>query len=207
MLPEDNTLIQQTPTQTPTNTATVSPTQTQTQTPTKTSNAVCPEQFIVTNSTTALFDNGTYNRIYSASGITFQYGYCVTVSINNGYVVLGTAPDGNNYPIFELYDGSDYNTVMANFSGPSFSGFVSLEQTPSILGSGVVWVGGWTPIGAGFTDISGVRFPSSGQKTGGYLSYPVVCPTPTSTQTPTTTPTQTPSNTPTETQTPTQTET
>lgn len=195
-----------TPTPTPTETATATPTPTNTATPTvtptntPTPNPVCPEQFIVSNSTSGQFDNGTYQRMYISSGQSFDFGYVV-----NNTVVLGTAPNGNNYPIFELFDGGDYNTVYALFIGSTFSTWRSTEQNPSILTSGATFVGGAVNIAVNSINFGGVLYPPNGQVFPGYITYPAVCPTPTPTRSATPTPTRTATATPTNTSTPTNT--
>jgi hypothetical protein len=175
-----------TPTQTPTNTATP------TQTPTRTPNPICPEQLIVTNSTQLVLQNGTYQRQYISSGITFNFGYEFA-----GQILLGTAPDGGNYPIFESFDGTNYNTIYAsiNTTYNTFDNWDAIEQTPSILTSGATIVGATGDINYFYTTIDGIRFPPTGAYTAttgpAYVSYPDICPTPTPTRTPTATPTTT----------------
>jgi hypothetical protein len=186
-----------TPTQTPTNTGTP------TQTPTSTPNSVCPEEFTVTNSSSGLFDNGIYTRQYLASGQTFQFGYAIQNSPASGTIILGTAPDGKNYPIFQYPNGGDINTVYYMAQGGLATGWRSMEQTSNILSSGSTWVGGSTNLflTSNSIEFNGVFYPESGQNLRGYITYPVVCPTPTPTGTPTQTPT--PSITASQTQTPT----
>jgi hypothetical protein len=187
-------------TSTPTNTTTQTPTPTRTSTPTPsiTPNPVCPEQFVVSNSPGGVFDNGTYQRMYSSSGQSFNFGYVVS-----NMVVLGTAPNGNNYPIFEFFDGGDYNTVYALFTGSTFVSWRSIEQNPSILTSGSTFVGGVQNLSTNSINFGGAFYPPNGQVTGGYITYPLVCPTPTPTNTQTQTPTNTSTSTPTPTNTPT----
>ena len=200
------TTLTATPTQTPTPSITASQTTTPTQTPTPsiTPNPVCPEQLIVSNTSSLIMDNGTYQRIYASSGQSFQFGYVV---LNT--VVLGTAPDGRNYPIFELFDGGDYNTIYAFFVGSVFNGWRSIEQNPSILSSGSTFIGATVTFSNSSINIGGVYYPPNGQNSISYIAYPVVCPTPTQTptNTKTPTPTQTPTTTTTLTSTPTQTPT
>ena len=191
----------QTPTNTATNTQTPTNTLTPTRTPTQTPNVVCPEEFIVTNSNSGFFDNGTYTRQYLASGQTFQSGYVVSNFTTTGYVVLGTAPDGKNYSIFQYPNGGDINTVYVRFTtAGSLQGWHSMEQGNNILNIGSTWVGGSTSlfnlsaVTTSSIEIGGISFPRSGQNLRGYITYPVVCPTQTPTQTPTHTPT--PSSTP-----------
>jgi hypothetical protein len=193
------------PTVTPTNTSTITPSPTQT--PSNTPNPICPESFTVTNSNSLFFDNGIYNRQYLASGQTFQSGYVLSNNTTSGYVVLGTAPDGKNYSIFQYPNGGDINTVYVRFTTTGvMQGWNSMEQSVNILSSGSTWVGGSTnlfsPLSSGSVEIGGINFPASGQNLRGYITYPVICPTPTPTGTPTSTPTGTPTGTPTSTPTP-----
>ena len=196
-----------TQTQTPTNTAsqTQTPTNTPTNTPSITPNPVCPEQFVVSQSKSSLFDDGTYDRMYSSSGQSFQYAYVIS-----NKVILGTAPDGRNYPIFEYFN-VDYNTVYAFFTGSTFNGWTCIEQFPSILTSGATFIGGTVRFSTSSINYGGVYYPPNGLNSQGYITYPIVCPTPT--PTPSVTPTNTPtpsitaSVTPTNTLTPTKTPT
>ena len=202
-----------TQTQTPTNTRTQTPTQTQTPTNTRTQtptpsitpNAVCPEQLVVSNSTDLIsINNGNYNRVYSVSGSSIQYGYFVVFG-SSGYVVLGTAPDGNNYPIFQQLGGggpvSCYVIARGfNTSGGSDLGWFSHGSFDNILNTGGVWGANYTQyLTFNYITISSIRFIQSGQNNISYISYPLVCPTPTptNTQTQTATPTNTQTQTPT----------
>jgi hypothetical protein len=196
-----------TPTQTPTNTAsqTATPTQTPTQTPSNTPNPICPEEFVVTNSSSGIFDNGTYIRQYLASGQTFQSAYVIQTG-GSGYVILGTAPDGKNYSIFQYPNGGDINTVYYAFSESLDPiGWRSMEQSNNILLSGSTWIGARVNLfnTSDSIQFGSIYYPRSGQNLVGYITYPVVCPTPTPTNTPTqtNTPTNTASNTPTPTNT------
>ena len=131
-------------TPTPSITASPTPTLTPTQTPSNTPNPVCPEEFIVTNSSSGLFDNGIYTRQYLASGQTFQFGYAIQNNAVSGTIILGTAPDGKNYPIFQYPNGGDINTVYYMAQGGVPTGWRSMEQSANILSSGSTWVGAST---------------------------------------------------------------
>jgi hypothetical protein len=122
--------------------------------------------------------------MYISSGQSFNFGYVI-----NNTVVLGTAPNGNNYPIFELFDGSDFNTVYPFFTGSTFISWRSIEQNPSILTSGSTFVGGSISLSTNSINFGGVLYPPSGQVSGGFITYPAICPTPTPTSTQTSTPT------------------
>ena len=194
-----------TPTVTPTNTSTptVTPTNTTTPTVTPTSNAICPEQIIVSNWSGGTNFDGTYNRLWEASGSTMTYGYW------NGTLngATGTAGDGYNYPVYKeassdrylcrsVYPGATDNlwVFMITFGNPwGLSG-----ATTSVI-----------TIGFSPTITQGsVRYPEGGNwsnvNNSAYVSYPATCPTPTPTVTPTNTSTLTPTKTvtPTITQTP-----
>jgi hypothetical protein len=184
------------PTPTPTNTGTPTPT------PTITPNPVCPQSLNITSSNSGIIDVATYTRSSIGSGTTFDYGYLVETSSLNGYFVFGTAPDGNNYPIFEFVSG-DANVLYRKFNTSNTDlGWWGVEQFPNPLTSGILsGAGGQRSFGFDYTEISGIRFIKAGSNTGGsipvviYVEYPIACPTPTPTSTPTTT--STPTNTPT----------
>lgn len=171
------------PTPTPSITPTITPT------PSSTPAPICPELFVVSNSTAPQFDNGTYIRQHIASGITFDYAY-----VQNNQVILGTAPDGNNYPIYQFFDGGDFNTTYALFIAGSFIQWNSIEQGQSILSSGATFIGSIHPINTNFVQIGNVRYLPSGAQgiTNGppIITYPSICPTPSSTPTNTPTPSQ-----------------
>lgn len=172
-------------TQTPTNTGTPTqtPTNTMTPTPTITSNAVCPQSLNVTSSNSPVIDVATYTRSTILSGTTFDYGYLVRTGSLTGYFVSGTAPDGNNYPIFEFVSG-DTNVLFRRFNGSTDEGWVGVEQFPNPLISGVLSGGGaQARFGFDYTDIGGIRFIKAGTNTSLgvniYVEYPLICPTPT----------------------------
>lgn len=212
-----------TPTKTPTNTPTVTVTQTitNTQTPTTTPtvtptvsltpNAICPQSFDMTSNSNpfGIPELGTYTRATIASGITFSFGY-----FNQYDFVLGTAPDGNSYPIFQFYNPSSgkWNTYYRGFLlGGADTGWYGRTDTVDPLNA--PWSGSQYSFGYNYTDFGGVRYPKAGSNTGGnppqtnYIVYPSLCPTPTPTLTTTATQTATPTVTPTNTLTPTVTQT
>jgi hypothetical protein len=173
-----------TPTLTPTNTTT--PTNTITPTPTITSNAVCPQSLNVTSSNSPSIDVATYTRSTIGSGTTFDYGYLLeTGTTLNGYFVFGTAPDGNNYPIFEYTSGGDTNVLFRKFNLSNLDlGWVGVEQSVNPLISGVLsGAGAQARFGFNYTDIGGIRFIKAGTNTATgvniYVEYPLICPTPT----------------------------
>jgi len=182
--------LTRTPTTTPSNTPTISITPSIT--PSTTPNAVCAERFVITNSTDVNNANGTYNRLWAYSGGTMLYGYW------KGYAQIGTAPDGNNYPVFK--EASSNKFFFRTFVGV---GNIDLGWATTSNLSGNPWqtTGAGGVINPGYFGqivISGVRYPVSGLNDDGgstfYLTYSNPCPTPT----PTPTPTITPSNTPTQ---------
>jgi hypothetical protein len=190
---------------TPTPTPSITATQTPSVTPTQTPNAVCPQSLNVTSSNTGVIDVATYTRATLLSGTTFDYGYLVRTGALTGYFVSGTAPDGNNYPIFEFVSG-DTNVLFRRFNGSTDEGWFGVEQFPNPLISGVLsGAGAQASIGFDYTEIAGIRFIKAGSNTSlgvsVYIQYPISCPTPTPTATNTSTPTQT--VTPTHTSTPT----
>jgi hypothetical protein len=186
---------------------------TPTPTPSQTPNPVCPTELIITDSQFLDLPNGTYTRSSIYSGGSFSFGYSQE-SGGTDTLLFTTAPDGNNYPIFQYYDGMKYYTILRRFSGGTDIGFYDHQQTtnPLIVGfvPNPILALGFT---TGFTTVDGIRFPPAGLVNDGSLAiitYPVMCPTPTPTSsggTPTPTPTGTssgvtPTPTPTNTNTP-----
>lgn len=189
--------VQPTPTVTPTNTATptgtsvitptVTPTNTetptQTPTPTATSVYVCPQMLTITSSNTSIVDIGSYARQTISSGITFSYGYLVTTGTNTGYFVLGTAPDGANYPIYSFYDGGDYNVLYRRFTSVGVNqGWWVIEQSGNPLDVGLTG-GGQRNVGPNYVEVGGVRYITPGTNTGTIfptatinVEYPNPCP-------------------------------
>ena len=207
--------IPPTPSPTPSPTPTNTPTQTKTPTPTPTltSNFICPTQFSITNSTNPDIINGTYTRSSIYSGGSFNYGYNQESGATDS-LVFTTATDGNNYPIFQYYDGVEYHTIFRRFlEAGNNIGFYSQTQSTNPLIFGFDLPLSATGFGTGFTTYDSIRFPKAGLMEfglDGVITYPVMCPTPTptsggATPTPTPTSTQTPTNTGTATQTPTNT--
>jgi uncharacterized delta-60 repeat protein len=185
---------------------------TPTPTPTPTPNEICPTQFTITNSTNPDVINGTYDRSTIYSGGSFSYGYNTDTG-STTYLVFTTAPDGNDYPMFQYYDGVYYNTIFRRFDEYNTNlGFYAQRQATNPLITGFASSVSLIGFATGFTTYSGVRFPKAGQMEfglDGIITYPVLCPTPTPTLSPTstTTPTMTATNTATPTITPTMTST
>ena len=210
----------QTQTQTPTNTASQTPTTTlqitqtptitrtstptPTITPTQTQFPICPEQIIVSASTAVSAYTGTYDRIYSYTGGSFNFAFYRSFNATWAFDV----PDGSGAfgVIYGRQSGSNYFTIYNRISASG--GSMGVYGITTTTGSYAVNQSGF---GLGFnfgspTVIGNILYPSRGlQGTSFYKSYPSVCPTPTPTPTPTQT--QTPTNTQTPTQTQTQTPT
>lgn len=197
-----------TPTQTKTPTQT--PTISLTPTITPTQNQICPEQIVVSNATNALY-NGTYNRLYSWTGGTFDDGWYRAETIrcfNDGQL------NGISYPVYGRFDGTSYFTLIAqSFALPStdFRLWSIIQDNTYYIPNKPCGLATSGSLGLSLSSetSSGYSYPARGQQASGYISYPSVCPTttptPTVTSTPTITPTNTitPSITPTTTQTPT----
>lgn len=197
-----------TSTQTPTKTATQTPTVTKT--PTQTSNPACGVAFnLEINPAPQTVPNGFYGRVTlsatTATTTTFDYGYLSYFDAFTGTVIIGTAPDGNSYPIYQQDLGiAGYATFFRVFSGSTDFGWGVKERINNIFTGTSNLTSGSTVYGEyDYIDIGGVRYPPngtivfSGGFEGGtsYLFYPTVCFTPTPTLSQTKTPTQTPTNT------------
>jgi hypothetical protein len=196
-------------TQTPTNTATptVTPTNTatQTQTPTSTQEPICPEQLILTQTSPTSLSGytGTYNRLYSWSGGTFNYAYYNTVAEN---WVFDTADFAGRFGVvYGRFDGINYYTiyiVAQTIITPTIGTYLINLRTDN-------YSVGLSPLSnqivLDFTTfiISNVIYPIGSGSNNFYIAYPEICPTATPTATPTRTPTPsvTQTNTPTNTQT------
>jgi hypothetical protein len=188
-----------TPTRTVTPTVTSTTTVTPTITPSVTNNPICPEQFIITDSTNPNNFDGTYNRKYSYSGGSMNYGY-----FSGGTYYVGTAPDGYNYPVYTLSNKYVYRRFTSLVNNSWATGIFSSDPWSTTGFSALIFPGYTQTITQG-----DVRWLQGGTNSDGtfsfYLTYTLVCPTttptvtPTKTSTPTVTPTitKTPTNTPT----------
>lgn len=201
-------------TATPTITPTITRTPTLTPTPTITQSpfAVCPEEVILNGNTLLAELDGTYQRVYSYTGGSFNYG--VVSSVGFGYDLVVGSYGGNNYPVFVSTDTTaPYNPVSLAFNTDDNAWVLldgNITTTNQLFGLA-------SPFSSTTISIGGVLFPSSGLKDElfnvgtpyVYVSYPPTCPTPTPTPsitatiTPTTTRTPTPTRTSTQTPTPT----
>jgi hypothetical protein len=195
-----------TPTRTVTPTITPTRTLTPTVTPTQTNYPICPEEFIITNSTGGNDFDGTYDRKYSYSGGSMNYGY-----YTGSQYLVGTAPDGYNYPVFNEGNRYIFRRVSALGVDAGWVTGIITSDPWSTTGYSALLIPGYTQ-----TITQGdVRWLQGGLNTAPgnsfYLNYPPTCPTTTptpsvtSTVTPTitTTPSVTPTITPTKTATPT----
>jgi len=198
-----------TPTITPTKTVTPTITPTKTSTPTPTSNPVCPQQIVVSNFTYFVTDlDGTYDRVYTYTGGTFNYGYTTYNSFTGNYDFIPGSYLGNNYPVFTsnpvdspfkpatIVFNSDYNNWIMLYG--------NLTSIP-LSSAFIVFSSSTISIGGGLYPTSGTKVQFDAPEVSFDLSYPATCPTPTPTNT--TTPTITPTKTTTPTITPTKTTT
>ena len=211
-----------TPTRTPTGTACPSPTPSitasRTPTPSITPSVtpsgmeyICPQELIVSGHTGLPEFDGTYSRVYTYSGGSYLYGYMTLVGFD--YEFFAGPYLGNNYPVFvNTSPGAPYTatTLGYNTTEGAWDIFEGSPVDDSIYAGSV-------PFSSSTVLYSGGLYPTSGQKYELYapaipllyISYPLMCPTPTMTPSPTSTPTNslTPSQTPTMTKTPTNTPT
>jgi hypothetical protein len=197
-----------TPTQTPTSTST--PTPTLTATPTGTPNPICPQELTYT------WDNPfgkPYNPNFTADSNPIAFIYENKVPPYNPQYIYsaGTAPDGNDYAVFVSQSGTSYWNLIRSWDNVAITGtsiWFSQQTTGNTFANGGV-IGVSALVSTASTTFNGVRYitPGTQQYLGGYMTYPISCPSPTPTPTTTETPTQTPTTTPTPTLTPTNTET
>ncbi len=183
----------QTPTNTPTTTTTLTATPTQTQTgtptntptPTRTPIPICPQMLVVTSAPGGVIDVGGYARQTLSSGTTFSYGYFSQIATTGGTFVIGTAPDGNNYPVYSFYDGGDYNVIWRAFNsmGLADRGWWTIEQANNPLDNPAVPTAAQRSLGFNTVISSGVRYISPGSNTGtispitiATIEYPNPCP-------------------------------
>jgi len=204
-----------TPTMTPTNTPTNTNTPTITTTPTNSPIPNCLDQINVAISFNPINTeyNGTYTRVSSYTGGTFNYGW-VDNDPAGGFFQPGTSPDGNNYLVYVRNVGATAYTLTNYYFVPtSTTRYYSIFKTIGSLvnNQATTNFGGITQY-TGITQGIAYILPTGtqpGAGNAGTFSYPVPCPTTTPTATPTTTPTntRTPNTTPTNTATPTATPT
>lgn len=177
-----------TPTPTPSITAsqTATLTQTPTLTPTSTQELICPSQITLFSSDEFEISYvGTYNRLYSYSGGSFNYGYFTSPSFFVGPYL------STNYTVFGRIDGSNYYVLVFN---TSLSRWVVFKSQNNYFFNGQS-IDGAAQITNNSEFLNSDAFPQRGNGLGTpawYISYPENCPTSTPTQSPTRTPTQTP---------------
>ena len=205
--------VSQTPSNTPSNTPsytpsgtacpTPDPTVTPTATPTQSPYSYCPEEITLTwlnNQEAFSAATGTYNRVRTYTGGTFDYGW-----IDNNLPIdlnIGTSPDGNNYAVYERWDGATAYTLTNYYFLPtSTTRYYTVFKTEgSLINNQVITNYGSVVLGITGNTISGVYLPSQGQQTtfgqDMYIAYPAICPTPSITLSVTPTLTQTTTQTP-----------
>lgn len=173
-------------TSTPTGTPNVTSTPTQTSTPTGTPNPLCPQQLILSASTSGYL-YGLYNRATIYTGGTFETAW---YNFDDNVMNYGTNPDGNDYVAFSIQSGSDYTSLYWGSDIMGNDGYWYLGYS-----TGNTLFNGGTLISSIVLDTNSIVdgilfFPPSGnlQYNGGYVQYPASCPTPTPTATPTSTP-------------------
>jgi len=189
--PTTQCFLTPTPSITPTQTQTPTPTITPTITPTQ--NQICPEQIEVSNATNALY-NGTYNRLYSWTGGTFDDGWYRAETIrcfNDGQL------NGISYPVYGRFDGTSYFTLIAQsleLPSTDFRLWIILQDNTYYIPNKPCGLATSGSLGLSLSSetSSSYSYPARGQQAGGYISYPSVCPTTTPTPTVTSTPTITP---------------
>ena len=177
-------------------------------TPSSTPNPLCPLQIVISNAASSTYYvDGTYTRLTTYTGGTFAAAYS---DGSAEYVKIGTAPNGKDYATFVYFDGTTYHQYIKRYNS---------NRWGVIKTTGNTWLNGGTFTGSLYlspeTDLfdgslyyptTGLQLPLSTFEY--YLSYPVICPSPTPSVTPTMTPTPTPVPlSPTPTPTPTSTET
>jgi hypothetical protein len=165
------------------------PTPTNTPTPSTTPSPICNNQFVVSGSSSAVFDNGTYSRRYVISGDSIDYGYAVRITAASGYIVKGLAPDGEKYTLWQFPNGDINSVIMAFDQSNIRQGWMAQEQTPNLLQSGTTWIGASIIISSNRVLNDGYYYPPRGAVSGGVITYPSSCPTPTPTNSSTPTPT------------------
>jgi hypothetical protein len=180
--------------------------------------STCPEELILDSSLTPASGttyDGTYQRLYSYTGGSFNFGYYQT-SPTFTFVPgsLTFAGQGTrDYPVYGRTDGTYYYTLIAWKTGAS-STFRMVQTVGDYLMNISYIPTSQTIYFNSISDnvVDGVYYPKVERfmiGSGGYynISYPSICPTATPTQTPTATNTPTNTASPGSTQTPTPSET
>ena len=192
-------------TSTPTPTNTITPTNTATQTltpsPTSTSPPPCPEQITINTTSTGLTEyNGTYTRLTSWSGGTFNYAFYSTPIIN--WVFDTTDFSGDYSVVYGRFNGTNYYTIFGiNQGSPTDIGIYGVNKRTDNYSVGLTPITSIVIVDTTLIRVGNIMYPSPGLNNNNfYVSYPSSCPTPTPTLTQTITPTNT--ATPTQTLTP-----
>lgn len=178
---------------TPTPTTTSTPTYTPT--PTGTPNPLCPQELILSASTSGYL-YGLYTRATIFTGGTFETAW---YNFDDNIMNYGTNPDGNDYVAFSIQSGSDYTSLYWGSDIMGNDGYWYIAYS-----TGNTLFNGGTLISSIVLDTNSIVdgilfFPPSGNLlyNGGYIQYSPICPTPTPTASPTPTNTSTPTPTPT----------
>jgi hypothetical protein len=147
---------------------------------------------------------GLYDRATIYTGGTFETAW---YNFDDNIMNYGTNPDGNDYVAFSINSGSDYTSLYWGSDIMGNDGYWYIAYS-----TGNTLFNGGTLISSIVLDTNSIVdgilfFPPSGnlQYNGGYINYPVSCPTPTPTASSTPTPTPQTSPTPTLTPSPTNT--
>jgi hypothetical protein len=192
-----------TPSPTPQVTSTQTPTQTGTPTPTPTPNPICPQELILSASSSSYL-YGLYTRATTYTGGTFETAW---YNFDDNIMNYGTNPDGNDYVAYTINSGSDYTSLYwaSDIMGNDGDWTIAYSTGNTVFNGGTI-ISSIVLDSNAISDFGTYYYPPSGflQFNGGYVQYPAVCPTPT--PTPTSTGTPQPTTTPTTTPTPTATE-
>lgn len=180
----------------PSPTPTITPTNTLTPTPSTTPNALCPQEIVISNSTSQYAPNGTYTRSTTYTGGTFDAAVFANSLIFTGpngqgvYGALYILQSGSTY--YQLViENNNYWTIVRN------SGATSLDSGTFVLPRVVFSSNTLTDgiISSPTTGTKSISQPAGPDEGTIYISYPAFCPSPTPTPTPSITPTITPTNT------------
>jgi FKBP-type peptidyl-prolyl cis-trans isomerase FkpA len=130
-------------------------------------------------------------RIYSYTGGSFTGGYYIEGA---SFVFYPGPLSGNTFAIFENVSGSVYTTLIMKKVNTQYQWNLIRTSGTSIVNGGTPNFDSGTILGLGIS-LDDVYYPYSGlfggSFNGGYVSYPLICLTPTPTPPPTQTPTPT----------------
>lgn len=175
---------------------TATPTITPTMTMTPSSTPLCPDTFTLTQTGGSGVNilQGQFNRITTYTGGTYSYGFFSGSPIQ---FITGTAPNGNNYPVYERQVGGFWTDIAYNYAAVGTPPNVNVWRAITTTGSSIVngasfaQISGSVAIASASTIYNGVYIPPFISSLGGRswtFDYPALCPT----STPTTTPSSTP---------------